>query len=120
MKLAVLAFVKYPVIFCGYMAAGIFRNLVISISRSGICRYPWVSRKLWLLIYLVDKVVILSRDASLGRFKQRGSVLIVINANHCAITSGGYSEKGSAKSLNWRTILLKNQKPFKVPKIQNQ
>ena len=39
-KFAVLAFVKYPVIFCGYMAAGIFRNLVISISRSGICRYP--------------------------------------------------------------------------------
>ena len=38
--------------------AGIFRNLVKSKSRLGICRYPWISSRLWLLIYLVVKVVI--------------------------------------------------------------
>ena len=38
--------------------AGIFRNLVKSKSRLGICRYPWISSTLWLLIYLVVKVVI--------------------------------------------------------------
>ena len=45
------------------MAAGIFRNLVISKSRLGISRYPSIGRRLLLLIYLLDKVVLLSRGA---------------------------------------------------------
>ena len=45
------------------MAAGIFRNLGISKSSFGISRYPSIGRRLLLLIYLVDKVAFLFRDA---------------------------------------------------------
>ena len=39
-----------PEIFCRYMTAGIFRSLLISKSISSISRYPWINRRLWLLV----------------------------------------------------------------------
>ena len=47
-------------------------------------------RNLRLLIYLIGRVVILSKDASPGRFEQGSLEVVVVNTNRQAISPGSY------------------------------
>ena len=47
-------------------------------------------RNLRLLIYLIGRVVILSKDASPGRFEQGSLDVVVVNTNRQAISPGSY------------------------------
>ena len=48
------------------------------------------NRNLRLLIYLIGRVVILSKDASPGRFEQGSLDVVVVNTNRQAISPGSY------------------------------
>ena len=48
------------------------------------------NRNLRLLIYLIGRVVILSKDASPGRFEQGSLDVVIVNTNRQAVSPGNY------------------------------
>ena len=48
------------------------------------------NRNLRLLIYLIGRVVILSKDASPGRFEQGSLNVVIVNTNRQAVSPGNY------------------------------